>query len=150
MNFKVDFFVCFLEELKIPKRHFKINWPLTAKAYHCALELKLFCYCAKWKKSLKRGLLVEQYLVVKVAAQRFMLFGFFMHNWVRLFLKEDSYIPAWFQLSKSKIQKWTLKPKNIWLKIAHFSTNHMKGLQSSLVIRWNRCNFLSNTFWIRI
>ena len=32
--------------------------------------------CAKWKKSLKRGLLVEQYLVVKVAAQRFMLFGF--------------------------------------------------------------------------
>ena len=43
---------------------------------HCASKLKLFCYCAKWKKSLKRGLLVEQYLVVKVAAQRFMLFGF--------------------------------------------------------------------------
>ena len=43
---------------------------------HCASKLKLFCYCAKWKKSLKRGLLVEQYLVVKVEAQRFMLFGF--------------------------------------------------------------------------
>ena len=64
----------------------------SAQLGHCALELKLFCYCAKWKKSLKRGLLVEQYLVVKVAAQRFMLFGFSMHNWVRLFLKEDSYI----------------------------------------------------------
>ena len=61
-----------------------------AKAYHCALELKLFCYCAKWKKSLKRGLLVEQYLVVKVAAQRFMLFGFSMHNGVKLFLQDAS------------------------------------------------------------
>ena len=62
-----------------------------AKAYHCALKLKLFCYCAKWKKSLKRGLLVEQYLVVKVAAQRFMLFGFSMHSGLKIFLKVHSY-----------------------------------------------------------
>ena len=30
---KSNFFVCFLGELKIPKRHFEINWPLATAAY---------------------------------------------------------------------------------------------------------------------
>ena len=49
---KSNFFACFLEELKIPKRHFEINWPL--RPYDSLLEY--FCkilevYLEIWKDS---------------------------------------------------------------------------------------------------
>ena len=37
---KVDFFVRLLEELKIPKRHFEINWPLVRPLRVIVMRLK--------------------------------------------------------------------------------------------------------------
>ena len=38
---KVDFFVHFLGELKIPKRHFKINWPLERPGFRKETKMML-------------------------------------------------------------------------------------------------------------
>ena len=44
---KSNFFLRFLEELKIPKRHFEINWPL-ADAHSAYLAVGIICPPPRW------------------------------------------------------------------------------------------------------
>ena len=46
---KLNFFVRFLGELKIPKRHFEINWPLASHYQIWLVLLNMYvCLCLPW------------------------------------------------------------------------------------------------------
>ena len=48
-------FVCFLGELKTPKRHFEIKWPLVCKSPECISAHKLHVHCPQMHASYRNS-----------------------------------------------------------------------------------------------